>query len=76
MCIRDRSATERGVTLTWNDDVLEFLTVKGFDDKMGARPMKRVIRDMIKKPLAKMMLFQKLDGEVTLRIEDDEIIFE
>lgn len=70
------SATERGVTLTWNDDVLEFLTVKGFDDKMGARPMKRVIRDMIKKPLAKMMLFQKLDGEVTLRIEDDEIIFE
>jgi ATP-dependent Clp protease ATP-binding subunit ClpA len=43
---------------------------------MGARPMKRVIREKIKKPLAKMMLFHSISGKVLLKVDDGEIIFE
>jgi ATP-dependent Clp protease ATP-binding subunit ClpA len=41
----------------------EWLAEKGFDPKMGARPMKRVIQEQIKRPLADDLLFGKLaDG--------------
>jgi len=39
---------------------LEYLVNKGFDSKMGARPLQRVIDDMIKRPLSKEILFGKL----------------
>ena len=35
--------------------------IKGYDDKMGARPLGRVIQEHIKKPLAEELLFGKLD---------------
>ena len=38
-------------------DAIEFLMTKGFDAKLGARPLQRVIDDEIKKPLSKMILF-------------------
>jgi ATP-dependent Clp protease ATP-binding subunit ClpA len=49
---------------------LEFLVNKGFDTKMGARPLQRVIDDLIKKPLSKEILFGRLTNggivEITL----------
>ena len=61
----------------------EWLADKGYDDRMGARPLARVIQEQIKKPLAEELLFGKLakgglvkvgikDGKIDLRIEEPE----
>jgi ATP-dependent Clp protease ATP-binding subunit ClpA len=51
------------------------LAEKGYDDKMGARPLGRVIQEHIKKPLAEELLFGKLSkgGLVKVGVKDGEI---
>jgi ATP-dependent Clp protease ATP-binding subunit ClpA len=58
-----------------NDDALEYLIDKGFDKKMGARPLQRVIDNMIKRPLSKEILFGKLvnGGVVEVTIKESEL---
>jgi len=53
----------------------EWLAKKGFDPKMGARPMKRVIQEKIKRPLADDLLFGKLadGGKVTVDVNADDV---
>ncbi len=67
---------EKGVKLKINNDAIEWLIAKGFDKKMGARPLHRLIDKEIKRPLAKMMLFGELKsgGIVTVALEDQQII--
>ncbi|MDP9809261.1 ATP-dependent Clp protease ATP-binding subunit ClpA [Rhizobium tibeticum] len=52
--------SERNVTFDLHKDAIAWLAEKGYDDKMGARPLARVIQDVIKKPLANEILFGKL----------------
>ncbi len=56
----------------------EWIAIRGYDVKMGARPMERVIQDHIKKPLAEELLFGRLEngGKVVIRAEEDEIEIE
>ncbi|WP_417246148.1 ATP-dependent Clp protease ATP-binding subunit ClpA [Celeribacter sp.] len=72
---------DRNVHIELTRPAAEWLADKGYDDKMGARPLGRVIQEYIKKPLAEELLFGKLakggvvkigvkDGEVDLRIEE------
>ncbi|WP_071672898.1 ATP-dependent Clp protease ATP-binding subunit ClpA [Nioella nitratireducens] len=72
---------DRNVTIELTKPAAEWLADKGYDDKMGARPLGRVIQEHIKKPLAEELLFGKLskggnvqvgvkDGEIELRIEE------
>lgn len=63
----------RDVTLSWSDDVIEWLTDKGFTPSMGARPMSRVINESIKTPLAKELLFGKDISTVKLGITNGKI---
>jgi ATP-dependent Clp protease ATP-binding subunit ClpA len=51
---------DRNVTITLSDDAKAWLSEKGYDEQMGARPMARVIQEYIKKPLAEELLFGKL----------------
>ena len=71
---------DRGVTIELTKPAAEWLADKGYDDKMGARPLGRVIQEHIKKPLAEELLFGKLakgglvkvgvkGGELDLKIE-------
>tara|TARA_R110002124_G_scaffold11573_9_gene54887 strand:+ start:1939 stop:4278 length:2340 start_codon:yes stop_codon:yes gene_type:complete len=71
---------DRNVTIELSAPAAEWLGEKGYDDKMGARPLGRVIQEHIKKPLAEELLFGKLakggvvqvgikDGKIDLRIE-------
>ena len=53
---------EKDVEVNATDPAIDYLVKKGFDAKLGARPLQRVIDDEIKKPLSKMMLF----GELTV----------
>jgi ATP-dependent Clp protease ATP-binding subunit ClpA len=59
---------ERGVTFALMDEAVEWLADKGYDERMGARPLGRVIQEHIKKPLADEVLFGKLRKGGTVRV--------
>ncbi len=69
---------EKHVVLEVEDEAREWLAVNGYDEKMGARPMARLIQEKLKKPLAEMVLFGDLanGGTVNVTIENDEIHLE
>ena len=58
-------------------DAKEFLATRGFNPVYGARPLKRVIRQLIENPLSKQILAQKFmrGDKVIIDVENDEIIF-
>ena len=60
--------TDKGVETTISDEAIDFLIDKGFDSKMGARPLQRVIDNDIKTPLSKVLLFGDLKNGGTLHI--------
>lgn len=69
---------EKKVDLEVNRDARAWLTEHGYDVQMGARPMARLIKDKIKKPLAEHLLFGDLanGGKVSIRVEGDELAFD
>ncbi len=66
---------DRNVTIELTKPAAEWLAEKGYDDKMGARPLGRVIQEHIKKPLAEELLFGKLakGGIVKVGVKDSKI---
>lgn len=52
--------SDRGVTFELSPESVAWLATRGYDEKMGARPLGRVIQEHIKKPLANEILFGKL----------------
>jgi ATP-dependent Clp protease ATP-binding subunit ClpA len=66
---------DRGVSIELTRPAAEWLGDKGYDSKMGARPLGRVIQEHIKKPLAEELLFGKLvkGGVVRVAVKDDKI---
>ena len=66
----------KGVTISITDETLDYLVEKGFDSKMGARPLQRVIDKEIKRPLARALLFGDLKsgGKLTVDVNDKGIV--
>ena len=65
------------VFLDIDNDSREWLAVNGYDAKMGARPMDRLLQERIKKPLAEAVLFGSLSekgGTAFVRVEDGELV--
>jgi ATP-dependent Clp protease ATP-binding subunit ClpA len=64
---------QKGVQLSVNDAARSWLADNGYDPKMGARPMARLIQEQIKRPLAEELLFGKLTegGQVTVSVAED-----
>jgi ATP-dependent Clp protease ATP-binding subunit ClpA len=60
--------SERGVTFDLSPEAISWLADKGYDERMGARPLGRVIQEHIKKPLAEEVLFGKLKKGGTVRV--------
>jgi ATP-dependent Clp protease ATP-binding subunit ClpA len=69
---------DRNVTIELSDAAAAWLADKGYDDKMGARPLGRVIQEHIKKPLAEELLFGKLakGGLVKVTVRDGALKLE
>ncbi|SFV14688.1 ATP-dependent Clp protease ATP-binding subunit ClpA [Pseudoduganella namucuonensis] len=70
---------EKKVEAIFSEKLRKFLAKKGFDPLMGARPMARLIQDMIRKALADELLFGRLvtGGKVTVDLDDkDQVILE
>jgi ATP-dependent Clp protease ATP-binding subunit ClpA len=68
---------DKKVFLDVDDDAREWLANNGYDAKMGARPMDRLIQEKIKKPLAEEVLFGSLSdkgGTAFVTVEDGELI--
>jgi ATP-dependent Clp protease ATP-binding subunit ClpA len=74
---------DRGVQIELTPEAADWLGDKGYDDKMGARPLARVIQEHIKKPLAEELLFGRLtkggtvrvavkDGAIDLQVEEPQ----
>jgi len=66
---------DKNIVVKANNDALAYLVKKGFDSKMGARPLQRIIDDMIKRPLSKEILFGMLTigGVVEIVVENDNL---
>ena len=70
---------EQRVSILVSEEAKRWLGEHGYDEKMGARPMNRLVQDKIKKPLAEKILFGELannGGEVEILVEDDDIAIE
>ena len=72
--LRDQ-VKEKGIRVKINKEATEWLLSKGFDAKMGARPLQRVIDKEIKRDLARLMLFGDLKngGWLTITVVDNKI---
>jgi ATP-dependent Clp protease ATP-binding subunit ClpA len=66
---------DKNIHVKPNAEAVEYLIAKGFNPKMGARPLQRTIDEYIKKPLSKEILFGKLTngGVVDVVVEDEKL---
>ena len=69
---------DRNVHIELTPEAAGWLAEKGYDDKMGARPLGRVIQEHIKKPLAEELLFGRLmkGGVVKVVVRDGALVLE
>jgi ATP-dependent Clp protease ATP-binding subunit ClpA len=67
---------EKKVEVTFTDNLRKHLAKKGFDPLMGARPMQRLIQDMIRRALADELLFGRLvdGGRLTVDLDDKDAV--
>jgi ATP-dependent Clp protease ATP-binding subunit ClpA len=56
------SLTTKNIRLTLTESVVDMLVEKGYDPKMGARPLGRKIDELIRVPLSKKILFDRLEN--------------
>ncbi|ROQ20457.1 MULTISPECIES: ATP-dependent Clp protease ATP-binding subunit ClpA [Marinimicrobium] len=66
---------DKKVTLEVTDEARQWLAEHGYDEKMGARPMARLIQEKVKKPLAEAVLFGELaenGGSVYVGVDPDK----
>jgi ATP-dependent Clp protease ATP-binding subunit ClpA len=64
---------QKGVQIALDDAARAWIAEKGYDPKMGARPMARIIQEHIKRPLAEELLFGRLanGGSVKISVSKD-----
>jgi ATP-dependent Clp protease ATP-binding subunit ClpA len=71
------SMTHKNIKLLLSEPVIDHLADKGYDSKMGARPLSRKIDELIRVPLSKRMLFDRLENcTITAVMRNDAVEFE
>ena len=65
------------ITMNLSEEAIELLAEKGYDNKMGARPLSRKIDELVRVPLSKKILFERIkNANIMVRTNNDEISFE
>lgn len=67
---------DKNITMEITEEARDWLATNGYDEKMGARPMARIIQEKVKKPLAELVLFGALSdkgGIVIIDVKDNEL---
>ena len=71
-----QSLKSKNITLTLTEEVVDYLADKGYDSKMGARPLSRKIDQLIRVPLSKRILFENLrDCAILATLVGDQVDF-
>ncbi len=72
-----RLLKDQEIELEITDEAKELLATRGFNPVYGARPLKRVIRQMVENPLSKELLSGKFEkgDKLVIDVKDDEIVF-
>ena len=68
---------DKGIEIASTDTATKWLAEKGYDKKMGARPLARLLDNKVKSPLSRKVLFGELQngGLVTVDVQDNELVF-
>jgi len=70
------SLASKNIRLNLSEAVIEHLVDKGYDNKMGARPLSRKIDELIRVPLSKKILFERLsDCDIQINMDQDQLVF-
>ena len=71
------SLDAKSIRLNLTEAVVDMLALKGYDSKMGARPLSRKIDEMIRVPLSKKILFDRLaECDITADLANDQVVFD
>jgi ATP-dependent Clp protease ATP-binding subunit ClpA len=64
--------------LDFDEAAIEWLAVKGYDEAYGARPIRRLVEEKVKQPLADELLFGEMSrgGTIKVTVKDDKLDFE
>jgi len=67
---------KHNISLNLSESVVDYLADKGYDSRMGARPLARKIDELIRVPLSKKVLFERINNaNISANIVDDNIEF-
>ena len=67
---------KHNITLNLTEPVVEYLAEKGYDNKMGARPLARKIDELVRVPLSKKILFEQIkNANIVAVLNNEEIAF-
>ncbi|MEI6437941.1 MAG: ATP-dependent Clp protease ATP-binding subunit [Candidatus Omnitrophota bacterium] len=69
---------EKNIAVEFTQEAIDFLIEKGFDPVYGARPLKRTIQRYVEDPMSEMIISGgfKADGKVTVRPDNDRLVFD
>lgn len=71
------SLADRNIRITLTEDAIDHLAREGYDSRMGARPLARKIDELLRVPLSRKILFDRLsDCDITVIIKDGVIDFD
>ena len=59
---------EKGIILSVDEASIDFILEKGYDERMGARPMARAVDNLLRKPIAKQLLVDKNQNGCKIKI--------
>ena len=75
--LKQQLTTQHNLTLNLDESVVDHLAVVGYDDKMGARPLARKIDELIRVPLSKKIIFERLkNATIHARLADKLVEFD
>jgi ATP-dependent Clp protease ATP-binding subunit ClpA len=67
---------KHNITLNLSEPAVEYLAEKGYDNKMGARPLSRKIDELLRVPLSKKILFEQIkNANIMATLENNDIVF-
>ena len=72
--LKKQLTDKHNITLNLSEPVVEYLAEQGYDKKMGARPLARKIDELIRVPLSKKILFERIKNATVTAIMGDEVI--
>ena len=70
--LKDTLLDKHNITLNLSEPVVEYLAEQGYDKKMGARPLARKIDELIRVPLSKKILFERIKNSIITAVMNDE----